>query len=164
MLKLFSILITLLPFHPVHVSMSSLYRDNETDQLVLSVRMYTDDLALDLYRLYDAEGTYSELDHLFIFTGSDSYYEKYISEHLTISSDGDNTDLKLIKKEILDLETLLYFSVDIKEKEQGRISVVNKILNGLYRDQVNLFILKLNNREVGVKFTASKTEEIFAGE
>lgn len=164
MLKLFSILITLLPFHPVHVSMSSLYRDNETAQLILSVRMYTDDLALDLHRLYDAEGTYSEKDHLFTFTGSDSYYEKYIGEHLTISSDGDDTDLKLIKKEILDLETLLYFSVDIKGKEPGRISVVNKILNGLYRDQVNLFILKLNNREVGVKFTASKTEEIFAGE
>ena len=164
MLKLFSILIALLPFHPVHVSMSSLYRDAETDQIVLSVRMYTDDLALDLYRLYNAEGRYSEIDHRFTFTGSESYYEQYISDHLKISSDGYLTALKLIKKEILDLETLLCFSVDFKGKEPGRIRVVNKILNGLYRDQVNLFILKINDRETGIKFTTSKTEELFEEE
>lgn len=163
MLKLFFILVTLLPFHPVHVSMSSLYMDGEEDNLVLSVRMYSDDLALDLYRLYDAEGIYSEIDHLFTFTGSDSYYEKYIGEHLIVYSDGKAIDLELVKKEILDLETLLYFSADITREKIGRISVVNKILTGMYRDQVNLFILKLDEKEKGVKFTASKTEEVFAG-
>jgi hypothetical protein len=144
--------------------MSSLYRDSDDDSPVLSVRMYTDDLNLDLYRLYNAEGVYSEIDHHFIFTGSDSYYEQYIGEHFKILSDGEALDLKLVKKEILDLETLLYFSVEMKEEELGAIKVVNKILNGLYMDQVNLFILKLDKREIGVKFTTSKTEEIFAGE
>lgn len=164
MLKLFFILITALPFHPVHVSMSSLYRDSDTSGLILSVRMYTDDLELDLYRLYNAEGVYSDLDHHFTFTGSDSYYEQYIGEHLKILSDGEALGLKLVKKEILDLETLLYFTVEIKEEELGKIKVVNKILIDLYMDQVNLFILKLNKREKGVKFTNSKTEEIFTGE
>jgi len=163
MVKLFFILIAMLPFHPVHVSMSSLYRDSESDKLMLSVRMYTDDLALDLYRLYNAEGVYSEFDHLFTFTGSDSYYEQYISDHFNILFDGKASVLKFDKKEILDLETLLYFSVDTDKDKPGRISVINKILTGMYNDQVNLFILKLNDTEKGVKFTASSTEEVFVG-
>jgi hypothetical protein len=162
MVKLFLILFNLSMVHPVHVSMASLYGDNNSGDMVLTVRMYTDDLALDLYRLYDAEGEYSEFDHMFIFTGSDSYYEKYINEHLKIYHKGEVLGIELVKKEILDLETLLKFSVDIKCIPGGDIKIENKILTGLYIDQVNLFILKLDNFEKGVKFTAAKTKELFS--
>jgi len=164
MVKLFFILLTMFPLHPVHVSMSSLYGNSDEGNLKLSVRMYSDDLALDLYRLYDAEGTYSELDHIFTFTGSDSYYERYINDHLKIYSDGIPLLIKLEKKEILDLETLLSFSVELEGNLGKGLKVENRILTSLYSDQVNLFIIRVDGYEKGVKFTTSKTGEVFKGD
>jgi len=163
MIKILAILFSLYLPHPVHVSMSSLYGKSSDEELMLSVRIYSDDLALDLHRLYDAEGTYSELDHVINFTGSDSYYQRYVNDHIGIFSNGVPLDIKLLKKEILDLETLLYFSVENRGGAGQSYRIENTILTGLYMDQVNLFILKVDDSEKGVKFTAAITEQVFAG-
>lgn len=164
MVKLLLILFTMFLTHPVHVSMASLYGKSSEDHLMLSVRMYSDDLALDLHRLYNAEGTYSEIDHLFTFTGADSYYQRYIDDHLKIYSEDMVLKTVLVKKEILDLETLLYFELENTPGPPGKeFHIENTILTGLYLDQVNLFILKVDDSEKGIKFTAEKTEETFTG-
>ena len=160
MIKLALILLSGLITHPVHVSMSSLYRDSGGDYR-LTVRMYTDDLHLDLYRLYDAEGEYSERDHVFRFTGSDDYYAKYIEEMLVISGNGSISSKELISVEEVDIETILNFKVIMVGKNAKKIRIENKILTGLYPDQVNLFIFKLFDTEKGVKFTLTKTSEDF---
>ena len=160
MIKLVILLLSAYINHPVHVSMSSLYM-NEGGEYRLSVRMYTDDLNLDLYRIYDAEGTYNDNDHMFVFTGDDSYYERYINDNLVIDFGGDVLNSKLVEKEVLDLETILHFKVDISSENKEEIKINNLILTGLYPDQVNLFIIKLFNKEEGVRFTANNTEKVF---
>ena len=160
MTKLFFILFPLLISHPVHVSMSGLYYDDD-GEINLSLRMYSDDLGLDLYRLYDAEGEYNERDHIFVFKGEDSFYQRYADDHLQILFDGKPVKKELIKKEILDLETLLYFKLKSSDKSVEEVSISNSILTGLYPDQVNLFIFKVFKREEGVKFTVANTEKKF---
>lgn len=160
MIKLFIIFYSLFLSHPVHVSMSSLYINN-IGEIELSLRMYSDDLALDLYRVYDAEGEYSEIDHMFVFNGDDSYYSMYAEDHLKVFFDGKLVEKELLRKEILDLETLLYFRIKTEDHSPDEIKIQNSVLADLYPDQVNLFIFKLFNREEGVKFTMTKTETKF---
>jgi len=160
MTRILFILFPLLLSHPVHVSMSGMYLD-DNGEMELSLRMYSDDLGLDLYRLYKAEGEYNERDHIFVFEGDDSYYQRYADDHLQILFDGKVVKKKLVKKEILDLETLLYFRLENNDKSVEKVSVSNSILTGLYPDQVNLFIFKVFMREEGVKFTLTNTEKQF---
>ena len=160
MTRLLIILVPLLLSHPVHVSMSGMYIDDK-GEMNLSLRMYSDDLSLDLYRLYEAEGEYNERDHIFVFKGDDSYYQRYADDHLQILFDDKEVKKELVKKEILDLETLLYFRLKYTDKNVEKVSVRNSILTGLYPDQVNLFIFKVFKREEGVKFTVANTEKDF---
>lgn len=160
MVKLVLFLLPVLLSHPVHVSMSSLYED-EAGEYRLTVRMYTDDLNLDLYRLYNAEGEYNENDHMFYFTGHDSVYTRYINDNLAIIVNDEPAGKELMEKEVLDLETLFHFRVNLAADKIKKIVIKNKILTGLYPDQVNLFIFKLNANEKGVKFTKETTEESF---
>lgn len=160
MVKLIFFLLSGFLMHPVHVSMSSLYEDEEGNYR-LTVRMYTDDLNLDLYRLYDAEGEYSENDHMFYFTGHDSVYTRYMNDNFVIMGNGEIAGKELIDKEVLDLETVFHFRVNLETGNLKEIKVKNLILTGLYPDQVNLFIFKLYENEKGVKFTVAMTEESF---
>ena len=159
MIKLFYILFLSTLMHPVHVSMSSLWTDNDSGEIYMTVRLYTDDLALDLYRLYDAEGEYVELDHRFLFKGDDSYYGRYINDNLEIKINGKRVEIELEKKEMLELETLLTFRVISGVKKIKRVDIENKILSGLYHDQVNLFIVGLGETEKGLRFTGDKLSE-----
>ena len=111
MVKLAILLFTGFIMHPVHVSMSSLYLD-ETGEYRLTVRMYTDDLNLDLYRLYDADGEYNELDHMFYFTGHDSLYTRYMNDMLDIVNNGITASKELLGKEELMMETIFHFRID----------------------------------------------------
>ena len=98
---------------------------------------------------------------MFYFTGHDSVYTRYINDNLAIIVNDEPAGKELMEKEVLDLETLFHFRVNLAADKIKKIVIKNKILTGLYPDQVNLFIFKLDDNEKGVKFTVDTTEETF---
>ncbi len=153
-LFIFSLLI-----HPVHVTMSSLTINESEDVFIYNLRAYSDDLDLDMFRLYDVEGVIED-NHFFKFTGPDLFYEKYVNDHIKIIVNGEVLEARLIHKELLDMETILRFSIPLKSRIKS-LEVENKILTGLYPDQVNLFIYKNGEIEEGVRYTLSDTKKRF---
>ena len=145
--------------HPVHVTMSSLTLNENGDGLIFNLRAYSDDLDLDMYRLYEVEGIVED-DHLFKFTGPDLYYERYVNDHIKIIVNGKTLEAKLIDKEILEIETLLRFTIPLNKRIKN-LEVENLILTGLYPDQVNLFIYKNGEIEEGVRYTISENSKKF---
>ncbi|MCD4769104.1 MAG: hypothetical protein K8R35_02920 [Bacteroidales bacterium] len=159
MIKPFILFIFSLLIHPVHVTMSSLTINESGDALIFNLRAYSDDLDLDMLRLYSVEGVIED-EHFFKFTGPDLFYEKYVNDHIKFIINGKVLEASFIHKELLEMETILRFSIPLKNRIMS-LEVENKILTGLYPDQVNLFIYKNGEIEEGVRYTVSDTRKRF---
>jgi len=157
MIKYLTLYIFSLVLHPVHVSMSSMEHLPLEDGYRITVRMYSDDLLLDLLSLYQLPGEHID-DH--VYTGPDDIYEDYINERLKIKINGQPCSAKLIEAEKLEIETVMHLFLAHDGPAADSVEINNTILTGIYMDQVNLFIYKDDSNEQAVRFTASHMKEM----
>jgi hypothetical protein len=136
--------------------MSSITRVTESGGYDVVVRMYSDDLALDLWRLYQPDESYFA-DHR--FHGPDHYYQRYINDNFNIIINGDTASGMLREVEKLELETIIRMVVEPPDKVYS-LRVENRIMTGLYPDQVNLFIFKDSLDERAFRFTPQHFSEL----
>ena len=156
MIKYLAVYIFSLLLHPVHVSMSSMEYVPMEKGYKITVRMFSDDLLLDLLSLYQLPGEQVE-DHT--YTGPGDVYEDYINERLKIKINGRHCRTTLLESEKLEIETIMRFFLE-HDGPADSVEISNTILTGIYMDQVNLFIYKDDNKEQAVRFTASHMNEI----
>ena len=145
-------------FHPVHVTLTSIDHISGTDSLKVFVRMYYDDFLRD-YRLFDTAGV-----SLNKFSGGKTFpadlMNNYLNEKVNISVNNKLLKGKLLNLVMADNEisiNLLYKTV----KKLKSISVTNMIMTGLYSDQANMTMIKIDDFEDGVKLTPEKSTESF---
>ena len=157
MLKTLALSICLF-FHPVHVTLTTIDHVTGTDSLKVFVRMYFDDFLRD-YRLFDTAGASvneAYLDKPFPAT----LMNNYLNEKVNISINNKLLKGKLLNLVMADNEisiNLLYKTV----KKPKSISVTNMIMTGLYSDQANMTMIKIDDFEEGVKLTPEKRTESF---
>lgn len=143
-----------LSFHPVHVSFTSLDYVQDKGAFSGFVRININDLLLDCK-------CGIEQDKL---AGRDKAtvgkLEKYINEKIIILLNG-----KTIIGSINDFEiTSDQININLQYESRGRpetITVKCLIMTGLYADQSNMVIVKVNDFEEGVKLTPALTEQTF---
>ena len=143
--------------HPVHVTMTSIDHIADTDSLKVFVRMYYDDFLLD----YSKSGMELPFN---IEQPEDSFppdlMNKYLDEKVNIIINNKQLKGKLLNLTLEDNEismNLLYRS----DKKPRVITVKNMIMTGLYSDQANMTIIRINDFEEGVMLTPLKTGETF---
>jgi len=160
MTKALTFLLFTLLSHPVHVTMSSLTLLEQEERFEMVVRLYSDDLAIDLWRLYQpADSLFA--DHRFY--GPDLYYQRYVNDNLLVEVNGRVLSAELVEVEKLEIETLIRLIVPVRKKVRS-VSVENRFLTDLFSDQVNLFIYKDEVNEKSVRFTVENTNEALVGE
>jgi hypothetical protein len=144
--------------HPVHVTLTSIDLVGDSDSLKVFVRMYYDDFLLD----YSLSGmTKPEDDSLADKTFPEELMNNYLDEKVNIIVNNKHLKGKLLSLKLEDNEismNLLYRT----EKKPKSITVRNLIMTGLYGDQANMTIIRINDFEEGVMLTPSKTEETFS--
>jgi hypothetical protein len=157
MLKTLILSIGLL-FHPVHVSLTSIDHIPGTDSLKVFVKMFYDDFLLD-YKLFDSEN-----ESVKKMTASQQFpaelMNKYLDEKVNISVNNKQLRGKLLNLTLKDNEismNLVYKS----DKKPKTISVKNMIMTGLYNDQANMTLIRVDDFEEGVKLTPEQTEQTF---
>jgi hypothetical protein len=144
-------------FHPVHVTLTSIDYIPATDSFKVFVRFYFDDFLLD-YKL--SGGDIQNKDFSDTNSSSMKIMETYIGEKIIIKVNerlisGKMENMKLTDNEIsMNLE---YKTV----KKPKIITVKNLIMTGLYSDQSNMIIVKINDFEEGVRLTSDLTEKTF---
>jgi hypothetical protein len=145
-------------FHPVHVTLTSIDNVRGTDSLKVFVRMFYDDFLLD-YRMLDSEN-----DSIKNFSPDQLFpavlMNNYLSEKVNIIVNNKELKGKLLSLVLAENEisvNLLYRIV----KKPKVITVRNMIMTGLYTDQTNMTIVRINDFEEGVKLTSEKTEQTF---
>jgi len=144
-------------FHPVHVTITSIDLAPGTDSLKVFVRLYYDDFLLD-YNLYCSDEYAQDKNKDSIFPAE--LMNKYINDKVIISVNNKQLKGQLLKHAIIDNEisaNLLYRS----EKRPKAISVRSLIMTGLYEDQANMVIIRINDLEEGIKLTPVDTERTF---
>lgn len=111
--------------------------------------MYSDDLLLDLVNMYEIPEEHIA-DH--VYCGPDDVYQDYINERLKIMVKGQQYKARLEETDELEIETVMRLFIDCKD-DINTLEIHNTILNGIYPDQVNLFIYKDDINEQALRFT-----------
>ncbi|MBN1387541.1 MAG: hypothetical protein JW965_03795 [Bacteroidales bacterium] len=155
MVKFLTIYLFTFLLHPVHVSMSSMEYIPQDSGYRVTVRMFSDDLLLDLLNLYQLPEEHVA-DH--VYAGPDDIYEDYINEKVQIKINGKQYPARLLETEKLEIETIMRLFVDY-DGEINTIDITNTILTTIYLDQVNLFIYKDEENELAFRFTPEYLKE-----
>lgn len=146
-----------LALHPVHVSILSIDYSPDKELFNMFLRVYFDDFLLD-------SGIKDEERKNLDFSDSNSFAKevigKYVNDRISIIVNNKHISAELGTFELSDNElrmNLLLNSV----KKVNTITVKNLVMTSLYNDQANMTIVKVNDFEQGVKFTADETEKTF---
>jgi hypothetical protein len=86
--------------------------------------------------------------------------EKYLGEKLVIKVNKKQLSGKLQDMKLADNEISINLEYNT-EKKPKTISVKNLIMTGLYSDQLNMIIVRINEFEEGIKLTADIKEQTF---
>lgn len=144
-------------FHPVHVSITSIDFRPELDSFNVFVRIYLDDFLLDC-KLNDRnipESGFSEDN-----SSTRESMENYLNETVIIKVNEKQLAGKMQVIKLADNElsmNLKYFT----GRKPKTITVKNLIMTGLYSDQSNFVIVRVNDFEEGTKLTSDLTEQTF---
>jgi len=143
--------------HPVHVTLTSIDYVPENVSFKVFVRMYFDDF------LADSRLNGSEIQE-------DSFYgksreavrtlEKYLGDKVVLTVNENHLSAELKEFNIVDNEISINLEYSYVKKPEY-IVVKNLIMTGLYPDQSNMVIIRINDFEEGVKLTSDITEKKF---
>jgi hypothetical protein len=144
-------------FHPVHVTLTSIDYAPENGSFNVFVRMYFDDFLRD-YKLTgeDIRNTDFSKEN----ASSMVEMEKYLGEKIEISVNEKQLKGRLLDLNIVDNEISMNLEFG-SVKNPRTLSVKNLIMTGLYSDQTNMIIVKVNKYEEGIKLTSDRTEHSF---
>lgn len=150
-------LLSWLVLHPVHVTVTSIEYIPELKAYKVFLKMYHDDFLLDLEK-----NNMDSLINIYSKNGTlhNAIVSKYLDRNLLLFEDqyklkGEVDDVMITDGEIV--VNLKYKS----EKKPGSLTVRNLIMTGLYSDQANMMIVKVNTIEEGIRLTPEKTEQTF---
>jgi hypothetical protein len=147
----------LLLFHPVHVTLTSIDYAPEINSLKVFVRIYFDDFLLDCKRSGE---DVKNVDFSGDNPSSREIMEKYLGKMVLIKVNDKLLTGKLDDMKLADNEISINLNYG-KIKHPKTITVKNMILTGLYSDQSNMLIVKINDFEEGVKLTSELKEQTF---
>lgn len=144
-------------FHPVHVTLTSIDYAPDNGSFNVFLRMYLDDFLRD-YKLSGAD--IPDTDFSKESASSIVEMEKYLGEKLMITVNEKQLIGKLLDLNMVDNEISMNLEFG-SVKNPHTLSVKNLIMTGLYSDQTNMIIVKVNKYEEGIKLTSDRTEHSF---
>ncbi len=156
MLKIMLLSVWLM-FHPVHVTLTSIDYVPQTVTFNVFVRMYFDDFLTDCRM----NGAIIQ-DEKFSGENPDSFgvLEKYINDKIILKVNDKQLVARLQNSSVVDNELSMNL-VFKSSKKPKKLTVKNLIMTGLYSDQSNMVIVRINDFEEGVKMTPDLTEKTF---
>jgi hypothetical protein len=143
--------------HPVHVTLTSIDYVPEMNSFKVFVRMYFDDFVRD----YELNGSVIQnKDFSTANVSSMNEMQKYLNEKVTLKVNEKQLSGKLRNMSLADNEISMNIEYGSGKKPVS-VTVKNLIMTGLYADQANMIIIRVNDFEEGFKLTSSMTEQTF---
>lgn len=143
--------------HPVHVTLTSIDYVPELNSFKVFVRMNFDDFVRD-YQLNGA--VIQNKDFSTANVSSMNEMQKYLDEKVTLKVNEKQLTGKLQNMSLTDNEISMNIEYGPGKKPVS-VTVKNLIMTGLYADQANMIIIRINDFEEGCKLTSGMTEQTF---
>lgn len=144
-------------FHPVHVTLTSIDYVPESVTFKVFVRMYFDDFLTDCRM----NGATVQKEN---FSGENptsvDVLEKYINDKIVLKVNDKQLVARLQNMSVIDNEITMNLVLKSGKKPKT-LTLKNVIMTGLYTDQANMVIVRINDFEEGVKMTPLITEQTF---
>lgn len=144
-------------FHPFFISMTDVNFNNDSHELEISIRMFTDDFEKTLRSRH--KDVNIDIAHPVNQTQMNSFVNEYIQKNLSFSVNGQPAMMGFAGYEQEQESTWTYFLIrNVSAVKQ--LSVVNTLLNEYNQNQVNLIHIKVNGKEQNNKldYPDSKAE------
>lgn len=144
-------------FHPVHVSVTSIEYVPEKDMFTAYVKMNFNDFLLD-FKL--SGGDTEKVKFTVIDSISLNETEKYINKRFSLKVNNEILKGKLKDLKIEGNEMSMNMEL-LNSEKPSQIIIGSAILTGIYPDQSNMIIIRVNDFEEGFKLTPEKMEQTF---
>ena len=142
--------------HPVYVSMTNMDIDSQKGDIVLSIRIFTDDLETILHNKYNVHswiGTPNE------HRDSRRLLGEYIHERFSVAvNNGKKLDLQTDSITIAD-DCMWFYMKGTAQQTIRHVEIDNRLLTDFFSSQTNLVIIGTGRKENGYKLNR-KTHKI----
>lgn len=141
--------------HPVHVSFTSIDYVPGKDTFNVFVRMYYDDFIADCKLDGEIPQTGNKTINNSVLMDD---MEKYLKERVEIKVNDKELSGKLIDLNKTDNEISMNLEYKTVKRPKS-VTIKNQIMTDLYRDQINMVIIRINDFEEGIKLTYETPEQ-----
>jgi hypothetical protein len=152
---LLACLLSLISYHPLHVTVTEIEFDEKEKRLEIMMRVFADDLETTMRKQFNQP----ELD---IITPKgmtvDQMMTEYLKNHLKISLEGKPQKVTYLGHEIEGEAFIFYIEVS-NVKKLKTISVLNDILMEIHNDQSNLVHVTVRGTVRSLRLTAEKSSD-----
>ena len=134
------------PLHPVHISVCNIEYDNNKKRFDISVKLFADDFAKVLEKNVNFNNKSKTTEKII---------DDYLKRNLILKFDNElkTSLLKFNYYTYTEKENSIKLFYTYKLREIPlRVTIMNTLLNDLYRDQKNLLIFSCKNTEKAIKF------------
>ena len=129
---LFLLNISAKPAHPFFISVTEIRSDSAKKSMNIACKMFTDDLQQALLKLYQHKADLEKGDN-----SSAEFLQKYISERLAVSVNGQSVSYRFAGYETEDEATWCYLEA-VTFPGDGKVQISNGLLYDFIEGQTNL--------------------------
>jgi hypothetical protein len=152
---LLTCLLSLVSFHPLHVTVTEIEFDEKEKRLEIMMRVFADDLETTMRKQFNQP----ELDIINPKgTTVDQMMTEYLKNHFKISLEGKPQKVTYLGHEIEGEAFIFYIEVS-NVKKLKTISVSNDILMEIHNDQSNLVHVTVRGTVRSLRLTAEKSSD-----
>ena len=131
--------------HPLYVSVTNMDIDAKKGNIILSLRIYTDDLETILHNKYNVDGWIGTLSE---HRDGRRLLKEYVNERFSIVvNNSEKLDLVTDSITIID-DTMWFYLKGTAKRSIKRIEVDNRVLTDFFSNQNNLVIISTGGKEV----------------
>jgi len=142
--------------HPMYVSVTNMDIDSQKGDVVLSIRIFTDDLETILHNKYNVEGWIGTPDE---HRDSRRLIGEYIHERFSVTvNNGEKLDLQTDSITITD-DCMWFYMKGAAEQTIRQVEISNRLLTDFFSSQTNLVFVGTDRKENGYKLNR-KTHKI----
>ena len=144
------VLVTVLLFHPIHVSVTEIEFDEKEKSLEIMMRVFADDLEDTLRKHLNQPG----LDIIAPSNGMtvDQMVSGYLSKHFKVSLDGKTQKILYLGNE-READTFIFYIEVTNVKKWKTIQIQNDILTEVFDDQSNLVHVTVRDEVKSLRLT-----------
>lgn len=136
--------------HPIHISVTDINYDQESNALEIISKVFLDDIEMEIRALKNEE--YLDITNPGKGRTTNDLLRPYLKERFKITVNGKEEEYTYLGHEVETEALYLYFEVE-KVKKLKSIAVENTILLKYFDDQVNMVHVKVDGKLRSMKMT-----------